>query len=145
MNKPMSCQLKIDAPVEQVYKTLLDQQLLYFQNFDSRIQNLHNGVKIQRDFYTKLNGKAIKGSTAVERMEKDKEFTLISKYGNNRIIQSFQLERNGNNTLIAYSEQSIFSEKKVEMNYGIVSWFYTFSFKRQMKKRLKRLGELACQ
>lgn len=145
MSKPLSCAIVIDTSVDSVYKTLLEQQLLYFQHFNPKIKALHTGVKISRDFYTKLNGKAVKGTTTVKEMKENTRFVMVSAYGASQIIQSFTLQDEEGKCRISYSEENIFEKKNMEASYGITSWFYTWSFNRQTKKRLRQLGGLACQ
>lgn len=59
MTKPLQCEITIDQPLDRLYKTLLEQQLLYFRHFDASIADLNVGTTIRRDFYTKIRAHAI--------------------------------------------------------------------------------------
>lgn len=142
----MQCEIKIEQSVEVLYETLLEQQLLYFQHFDPSIDTLEHGTRIHRDFYTKLRGHAVHGQSCVTKIEPLRTFEIESAYAKNRITQTFALEKLSDScTLVRYSENSEFESAAQQTNYGIVSWFYTFFFKRQTKKRLKQLGAMACR
>lgn len=146
MTKPLQCEITIDQPLDRLYKTLLEQQLLYFRHFDASIADLNVGTTIRRDFYTKIRAHAIGGQTRVTEIKENDCFGLESSYGANHIVQLFTFTAVGDRqTKVAYSETSVFEKASHQTNYGLVSWFYTFFFKRQTKKRLKQLGALACQ
>lgn len=125
MSWPMQCEVRLNKPIRSLYETLLVQQLLYFQHYDRSIRTLEEGTTICRDFYTKIRSHAVKGKS--------------------RIVQTFTLEKiDENHTLIRYSENSFFEKAAHQTNYGLVSWFYTFFFRRQTRKRLKQLGGMVC-
>lgn len=145
MSRPMQCEVRLNKPIRSLYETLLVQQLLYFQHYDRSIRTLEEGTTICRDFYTKIRGHAVKGKSRIVQIDPDQCFRIESSYGKNRIVQTFTLEKiDENHTLICYSENSFFEKAAHQTNYGLVSWFYTFFFRRQTRKRLKKLGGMVC-
>lgn len=127
-----------------LYAVLIDQQLQYFQYFSKEIQSLKKGTSITRDFYTKINAHAIKGSSRIESLKENESIEIVNKYQNNKIIQTYQIEENEKGSLLTYSEENIFEKAGMQTNYALVSFFYSVIFKWKIRKKFKQLEASLC-
>lgn len=132
----LSYQKNITGDILQVFQTVLNEQLKYFQFYDKTIKSLFEGLVIKKDFYTKTTKEQIKGSITITKIIPNQQFQICSQYGQNKIIQTFDFITNEQQTLIKYQEENMFNKKINKINFNLISIFYRFFFKYQMKKRM---------
>ncbi|MDD8049043.1 MAG: DUF3284 domain-containing protein [Thomasclavelia sp.] len=126
----------LECKIEDVFQTVINQQLKYFQFYDSKVKELEVGLKIKKSFYTKTTRENIEGSIKVTKLEKNQLLELKCFYGKNIIIQTFSFEENDGYTLVTYQEQNIFNKKRESLNFSLITIVYRFMFKHKMKKRM---------
>lgn len=142
MAKSLSYTKTLSAAPQELYGEICSLQLQYFQSYDKSISELREGLKIKRDFYTKINVEKVPGKSVLSVMN-PQEIVLKHVYGNNEIEARWQLEPAGCGTKLSYTETSTFDKKREQTNFSLVSFFYKFLFNRQMKKRYAYLQEQA--
>ena len=135
------------ASPAQLYKTLLDQQLKYFNNHASRIQHLHVGDQVATSLKTKVQKLDSMTTIKVTKIVPNKEFQLEThQAGNHNITQTFKLDQNpnGKNELI-YSEQTNIETVRGQSYFFLTALLYKWFYNRGMKKKLHYLDQLALE
>lgn len=127
--------------MNDVFKTIYKEQLKYFQGFDSKIKSLKKGTYIKRNFITKLQANSVKGLVKITDIQLNKRFEMSMEYSGGRIIQAYDLRKDGHFTELSYKEINEFNSKRNALNYSLVTIFYKFIFNRTCKKRMKYIEE----
>lgn len=124
-----------------LYKQIVDEELAFFQFYDASIQNLHQGLTIKRDFYTKLHHEAVPGKMKITKMKENACFETRISYQAGSLVQTYYMEASGDQTYLTYEEDNSFTTKRFLRNYQFTSLFYKLIFNHQAKKRFRYLEE----
>lgn len=129
---------------EQLYRTLMRTQLQYFQMHDSNIKNLHVGDKIQTTLKTKMKNDSAT-TMEITKIIPNKEFQMVThQVRNHDITQTFKFSKvaNGNNVL-EYSEKTNITTIRGQSYFFLTKLMYKFFYNLGMKKKMRRLEQLA--
>lgn len=141
MSQALKYEKKIATKPSDIFHTLMDEQLKYFQFYDSHMKDLKEGSKIKKPFYTKTTKEKVNGTVEVTKIIENELFQMKMAYSKGEIIQTYALKEEDGNTKISYTEENTFDKKRDTANFSLVSIPYRFLFKRQVKKRVKYLEE----
>ncbi len=135
----LSYSQKLGADPCALYDLLVRQNLEYFRNYDRSIRKLEEGCAIRRKFVTKANQKEVSGKSILKKLSPSC-IQLVHQYGNNRIIGEYRIEAEPEGCRLTYLEKNEFEEASKQMNFALVSFFYRFLFRRQIRKRFDWLS-----
>lgn len=135
MEKTLSYSQLLSAPAADIHRIICRSQLQYFQSYSKKIESLYPGLKISRDFYTKMNQAKVPGTSRLSALEEGK-IALEHRYGGSSIHSCWLIEPAGEQTRLTYSETNIFEDALKERNFRLVSLFYRFAFRKQTRKRM---------
>lgn len=131
---------KYQASKEDLFQTLMSEQLKYFRMHDNRIQNLHVGDQITTTLQTKLQKLDSVTTIKVTKIEPNKLFQLMTHQPNgNDIVQTFNFERNE----LIYSEKTQLHTVRSQTYFFLAILIYKFFYNRGMKEKLQYLDQLA--
>jgi len=133
-----------NADQADLYQTLVNEQLKYFQRTDPRIRHLEKGTKIQAQLTTKMKKFTTINTMTVKDIVKNKLFQFETKQPDGEILQTYEFETNkrGKKFLI-YSEQNTFNNARNQTNFIFIGMLYKFFYNRGVKKRMQYLDDLA--
>ncbi|WP_288614629.1 DUF3284 domain-containing protein [uncultured Lactiplantibacillus sp.] len=128
----------------ELYRTLISEQLKYFQRTDKSIQVLTPGTTIVANLQTKMHQLVTQNTMKVNIMKADDTFQLETQQPSGKIIQTykFDTERSGAKILV-YSEQNVFESNRNQMNFMIFGLMYKYFYNRGVRKRMRYLDDLA--
>ncbi len=131
--KVMKYSKTINADPRIVNKVIQEQNLAYFQNYDSKVEKLKTGLKVRRTFQTKTNRENIPGYSKLTHLD---ESCIELKHcsADSEIVNTYQIEPSENGTKLTYCEANTFKNASREINFSLVSIVYRFFFNRHMKQ-----------
>ncbi|MCS8604401.1 DUF3284 domain-containing protein [Lactiplantibacillus pentosus] len=140
----LSYKYRYRAPRAELYRTLISEQLKYFQRTDASIQTLTPGTKIMANLQTKMHKLITQNMMKVNIMKTDDTFQLETQQPSGKIIQTYKFdqEHSGADVLI-YSEQNVFESSRNQMNFMFFGLMYKYFYNRGVKKRMRYLDDLA--
>lgn len=83
-----------NADQADLYQTLINEQLKYFQRTDPRIRHLEKGTKIQAQLTTKMKKFTTTNTMTVKDIIKNKLFQFETKQPDGEILQTYEFETN---------------------------------------------------
>lgn len=133
-----------NADQADLYQTLIDEQLKYFQRMDPRIRHLEKGTSIKAKLTTKMKKLATTNTMTVKDIEQNKLFQFETEQPDGSILQTYKFETNkrGKKYLV-YSEKNTFNNARNQTNFMLIELFYKFFYNRGVKKRMQYLDDLA--
>ncbi|MFD1441372.1 DUF3284 domain-containing protein [Lacticaseibacillus hegangensis] len=141
--KPMTFNITLNTKTPLLYETIYKEQLKYFQHFDPTIDELHPGVAVAAEMLTKVQKEGVPTNVEVTDLEPDRTFETRVSYSQGDIVMRYALQPAGDQTKVFYSEQNSFNKANMMTNFWLVSWFYTFMYKHNLKKRMKTIEQIA--
>ncbi|WP_225047778.1 DUF3284 domain-containing protein [Lacticaseibacillus kribbianus] len=141
--KPMTYTTTLDAPLEATYQTVYDQQLKYFQHFDPSITELVPGEVIESQMRTKVQQEQVPTQVEVTAITADAAIETKVSYSQGEITVGYRFEAAESGTRVTYSELNSFNKNSLTTNFWFVGWLYTFMYKRNLKKRMAVIEQLA--
>lgn len=140
----LSYKYRYEAPKSELYRTLISEQLKYFQRADKSIQALKPGTIIIANLQTKMHQLITQNTMKVNIMKADDIFQLETQQPSGKIVQTykFEQEHSGANILV-YSEQNVFESNRNQMNFMIFGLMYKYFYNRGVRKRMRYLDDLA--
>lgn len=139
----MKYQKQMPLKATNLYQQIIDAYLSNFQFYNHDIKSLHPGTFIHRQFYTKIHREAVNGTMKVIRMKENEYLEIHIDYGQGELIQSYTLKSFDSSTQLTYEEENTFIQKRMQINYHLVSIFYKLIFNYQTRKRFKALERMS--
>lgn len=124
-------------PISEVYNIILNEQLKFFQQYDSSIKKLEKGQKIKKDMNTKTSQKLVKVKMIVNELIENKKIEVVTKYHQGDIVTTYEFVNDGKETEVLYREDNHFHKNMHQLNFQIVGFLYQWIYKKQIKKRMK--------
>lgn len=135
----MKYSYEITAPVSEVYKTLVAEQLKYYRQFNPQLKKLQPGIKIDTKLPTKLNKLPVSAQIKITEIKPSDKFVQETSSSNGVIQQTYRFEKKDDSNVLVYEEKNHFNGAMAQSSYGIVGLFYHFVFNKRAKKRAKYL------
>lgn len=145
MGNVLKYEKKIASNPKDLFKTLMQEQLKYFQFYDSKIKQLTEGIKISKPFYTKTTKEKVNGVIEITKIKENEEFQMKTSYSKGEILQTFHIFEEEGAIKICYMEGNSFEKKRDRANFSLVSLPYRILFRMQLKKRIKYLEQQTLQ
>ncbi len=123
---------------DRLHEAICNAQLEYFKHYSKKIVTLEEGLKISRDFYTKINNAKVRGKSVLAVLNEN-EIVLKHVYGDNTIESAWRLEPGQEGVRLTYQETNDLADASKQRNFALVSLVYQFFFRRQTKKRFDYL------
>ena len=86
---------------------------------------------------TKTSSKAVHVRMRVNELIEDQKIEVVTLYHEGDIVTTYDFMVENEGTTVVYSENNHFEKGRNELNYNIVSFFYQWLYKRQVKKRMQ--------
>lgn len=133
-----------NADQGNLYDTLVNEQLKYFQRSNPQIKHLSKGTKIEAQLTTKMKRISTTNTMTIKDIVKDKIFQMETKQPDGEILQTYEFETNkrGKKYLV-YSEKNTFENARNQTNFMFIGLLYKFFYNRGVKKRMEYLDNLA--
>lgn len=128
-------------PVSEVYNIIMNEQLKFYQQYDSSIKELQKGQKIKKEMNTKTSQKPVKVKMIVNELIENKKIEVVTKYQQGDIVTTYEFMKDEKETEVVYREDNHFHKSTHELNFQIVGFLYHWIYKRQMKKRMKYIDD----
>ena len=142
MSKQLTFEHEFQYPIEYFYKVIKEQQLLFFQHYDNSIKDLSEGIEIKKQMYTKTSNKEIPVKMCVRKLIDNQHMEVVTKYYEGDIVTTYLFENLNGKTRLTYIEENHFNKTRNEMNFHLISFFYNWMYKRNMKKRMQYVESL---
>lgn len=124
-------------PVNDIYQVVLNEQLKFFQSYDSHIKSLTKGISIKKEMYTKTSKKPVKVKMYVQELIENEKIEVVTSYHSGDIVTTYEFKKQDEGTYLSYFEDNHFVKGSHELNFNIMSFFYQWIYKRNMKKRMQ--------
>ncbi len=127
-----------------MYKTLINEQLKYFQRMDNSVKRIQPGTTVEAKLTTKMRKITTANKMMVKEIKPEKCFQLVTRQQAGKIIQTFEFksDRHGRNVLV-YSEKNVLDNYRNQVNYMLFGLLYKFFYNRGVRKRMQYLDHLA--
>ena len=76
--KNLTYKHNFNYPVNQVYNLIEEEQLKFFQHYDSKIETFVKGIKIKKQMLTKTAKKSVDVTMCVKDVVKNKKIEVLS-------------------------------------------------------------------
>lgn len=132
------------ATKPEMYRTLIAEQLKYFQRMDHSIKQIKTGTAVEAKLTTKVRKLTTANKMTVQQIKPEHCFQLVTQQPAGKIIQTFEFtaDRRGRNVLI-YSERNVLDNYRNQVNYMLFGLLYKFFYNRGVRKRMQYLDHLA--
>ncbi|MFH5811271.1 DUF3284 domain-containing protein [Companilactobacillus sp. FL22-1] len=133
-----------NASQNDLYNTLVNEQLKYFQRTNPQIRHLTPGTTIEAELTTKMKRIATTNKMSIKNMVKNELFQMETEQPDGKIVQTYQFETNKRGKkFLVYSERNTFKNTRNQTNFMFISLLYKFFYNRGVRKRMKYLDDLA--
>ena len=92
--------------------------------------------------YTKTSNKEIPVKMCVRKLIDNQHMEVVTKYYEGDIVTTYLFENLNGKTRLTYIEENHFNKTRNEMNFHLISFFYNWMYKRNMKKRMQYVESL---
>lgn len=142
MSSVLSYEYNFYNDIEKVYDVIEKEQLKFFQQYKPSIQELKRGTSINKELLTKTGQKPVNVKLKINEIIKNRKIELATIYNQGSILQTYTLSIEDGITKVVYSEDNQFEKKQYVLNYKMVGFFYSFFYKRKMKKRMEYIESI---
>ena len=134
-----------ESSTQNLFQTLLDEQLKYFQYHDPNIAELKEGQQIDVHLKTKIRQYDSPTKMKITKIVPNKEFQLVTdQVGDHDITQTFKFVKgNKNQNQLVYSEQTNVKGARSQGVFFMTGLLYKFFYDRAMKKKFIQLDKMA--
>lgn len=119
-----------------VFQFVLQEQLKFFQTYDHSIKELSKDTVIEKEMFTKTSKKAVLVNMKVNELLENQKIEIVTMYQGGYIVTTYEFIQENDGCIISYSEDNYFNKTQNELNFNIVSLFYRWIYKKNMKKRM---------
>lgn len=145
MSNQLTFKHEFQYSIEDVYRVITQEQLSFFQQYKKSIKELSEGVEIKKQMYTKTSNKEIPVKMCVRKLIDNQYMEVVTKYHEGDIVTTYLFENFNGKTRLTYIEENHFKKTSNEMNFYLMSFFYNWMYKRNMKKRMQYVESLLCE
>ncbi|WP_296884442.1 DUF3284 domain-containing protein [Thomasclavelia sp.] len=135
--KNLTYKHNFNYPVNQVYNLIEEEQLKFFQHYDSKIETFVKGIKIKKQMLTKTAKKSVDVTMCVKDVVKNKKIEVVTIYQQGDIVTTYEFKEINDGTQVIYFEDNHFKKGMNELNFNIMSILYRWFYKRNVKKRMQ--------
>lgn len=135
--KSLTYKYDFNYPINQVYNFIAEEQLKFFQHYDSKIKTFVKGIKIQKKMLTKTAKKPVNVTMCVKDIIENEKIEVVTIYQQGDIVTTYKFKKINNGTQVIYFEDNHFKKGTNELNFNIMRVLYQWFYKRNVKKRMQ--------